>query len=173
MPAAGGPAPLDGYCGLYCGACEVLRAVRDGTVEEAARAFGVDPKDVRCEGCRSGDVFCNCESCAMRACASSRGFEFCSGCGDFPCGEYERVASFGKRLPTHFMITMKNLSEIREKGAEEWRRLQVERWACPSCGAPFSWYAVNCACGCDLQGRKDWEMLSEEDTAFFRGKDRF
>lgn len=168
MPACG-PAPLDGFCGLYCGACEVPRAVREGRVEEAAKAFGVDPGDVRCEGCRSGDVFVNCKRCGMRKCASSRGFEFCSECWDFPCDEYARLASIGGRLPPHFLITMKNLYEIREKGADEWRRLQVERWTCPSCGAPFSWYAGSCACGRDLRGMKDWELLLEGDTAFFRG----
>jgi hypothetical protein len=159
--------PLDGFCGLYCGACEVLRAEAGGRIEAMAKVFGMEPVAIHCAGCRSDDVFVNCSGCAIRACASGRGCEFCSDCGDFPCDESRRFALLGGRLPPHFLATMRNLAEIREKGPEEWRRLQGEKWACPSCGLPFSWYADTCGCGRDLDGIKDWQSLSDEDKAFF------
>jgi len=164
------PVRLDGFCGLYCGACEVLRAVEDGKVAEAARMFGGDPSEIHCAGCRSNDVFVNCRGCGIRDCASKRGFRFCSECVEFPCGEYRGIASLGDRIPPHFKVTMRNLAEVREKGIEEWRRLQVERWACPSCGAPFSWYATSCACGQDLDGIKDWQTMSDADKAWAGSK---
>lgn len=152
-------AALDGYCGLWCGACEIVKAEREGTQQGIAGVFGVEPSEIHCRGCRSEDVFAGCAKCPMRACASKRGVEFCVECADFPCAEYDRIVSLGEKLPPHFMITMKNLSEIREKGADEWRWLQSERWACPSCGSSFSWYAEECPCGHDLRGKKDWENL--------------
>ncbi len=150
---------LDGYCGLWCGACEIVKAERNGTQDGIAGIFGVEPSEIHCRGCRSEDVFAGCSRCPMRACASTREVEFCSDCPDFPCGEYRRIASSDDSLPPHFRTTIRNLGEIREKGASEWRRLQAGRWACPSCGRPFSWYAEECSCGQDLRGRKDWEKL--------------
>ncbi len=129
--------------------------------------FGVEPGEIRCDGCRSSDVFVNCGNCLLRTCAASRGIEFCIDCREFPCAEYRRIASFGSSLPPHFLVIVRNLAEIREKGADEWRRLQVERWTCPDCGAPYSWYAERCACGTDVSRRKDWLELTDEDKSFF------
>jgi rubrerythrin len=41
-----------------------------------------------------------------------------------------------------------NLKKIREMGAQEWVQYEGERWRCPQCGLPMSWYDAECPrCG--------------------------
>jgi len=40
-----------------------------------------------------------------------------------------------------------NLKKIREMGVQEWAKKEEERWRCPRCGLPMSWYDAECA-GC-------------------------
>jgi rubrerythrin len=48
-----------------------------------------------------------------------------------------------------------NLKKIREMGVQEWVKYEEERWRCPQCGLPMSWYDAECA-GC---GAKRSERL--------------
>jgi ribosomal protein L37E len=41
-----------------------------------------------------------------------------------------------------------NLEKIRQMGVQEWVKSEEERWLCPRCGQPMSWYDAECAdCG--------------------------
>jgi hypothetical protein len=40
-----------------------------------------------------------------------------------------------------------NLKKIREMGVWEWIKYEEERWLCPRCGLPISWYDAECT-GC-------------------------
>jgi len=41
-----------------------------------------------------------------------------------------------------------NLKKIREMGVQEWVKKEEERWRCPQCGLPMSWYDPVCSnCG--------------------------
>jgi hypothetical protein len=40
-----------------------------------------------------------------------------------------------------------NLAKIREMGVQEWIKYEEERWRCPKCRLPMSWYDAECA-GC-------------------------
>ena len=44
---------LAGKCGLYCGACSIYRAERDGVEYrmKLAEHFRTDPQKVQCNGC--------------------------------------------------------------------------------------------------------------------------
>jgi len=43
------PFRYDTYCGLYCGACEILLANEKGSVEALAQAWNRDPESLRFE----------------------------------------------------------------------------------------------------------------------------
>jgi hypothetical protein len=79
----------DSYCGLYCGACDILRCYEKGHeskfvslwTELTLKAFlksqganysGDDDLKLKCLGCKSDDVFIVCRSCKIRECAISK-----------------------------------------------------------------------------------------------------
>lgn len=58
----------------------------------------------------------------------------------FPCPRYSQWQR-AKNLVPHLNEVSANLEQLRRGGAEAWLRAQQIRWACPDCGARFSWYA--------------------------------
>ncbi|MBN1429103.1 MAG: DUF3795 domain-containing protein [Anaerolineae bacterium] len=139
---------LDTYCGLYCGACDILVANWYGAVEELAQAWGVDPNDLRCHGCKSGVVCAHCENCAIRQCAQSRAISFCCECEEYPCAGLMEFRYDGSG---HHALALRNLRFIYEQGLERWLEAQQARWTCPTCGAGFGWYDQKCRhCGATL-----------------------
>ena len=89
---------LDSYCGLYCGACDVLIANWNGTIDELAQAWDMHPDDLRCWGCKSDTVCIYCTDCTIRQCAQSRQIEFCFECEDFPCDVHYQQEIFSHKL---------------------------------------------------------------------------
>ena len=76
-------------CGLYCGACGVYIATRDGNDKfksVMANLYGTRPEETECLGCMQTDpakkVYAFCQSCPMRACVKSRGYYSCHQCGE-------------------------------------------------------------------------------------------
>ncbi|HOX47796.1 MAG TPA: DUF3795 domain-containing protein [Spirochaetia bacterium] len=155
----------DSYCGIYCGACDILAACRRGEpgAFSAYLKERVPPAgDWRCKGCKSDEVFGNCARCPIRACARERGLESCAACPEFPCAAYSRpdAERLLAELP-HLKLNAGNLAAIAERGVEAWLRGQEELWRCPECGAPDSWYAETCpVCGASLAGRKPYGATS-------------
>jgi hypothetical protein len=99
----------------------------------------------------------------MRACAKRKGVETCAQCERFPCIRYRlfRVVSWllsiEKKLP-HQKVRMGNLARIGCIGTDAWLQEQGQRWACPECATPFSWYAKNCSqCGREVESLKDFK----------------
>ena len=158
----------DTYCGLYCGACEVMHAKTDKAKARFIRMFESNipgwraaPEQVRCSGCKTDDVFVNCTKCPIRPCAKSKGVEFCFECGDFPCQIYEHLKTATEQIPVlrHLKVIVKNHEYIRTHGVEKWLIAQKTKWECPRCGAPFAWYTEECAgCRHNLKGIKDYEI---------------
>jgi predicted RNA-binding Zn-ribbon protein involved in translation (DUF1610 family) len=138
----------DTFCGLYCGACDVLQANSAGTYEALARAWGMESDGLRCHGCKSEVNAVYCLDCDIKACAESKGIEFCFECVDYPC---QRLVSFRNDQHAHHSIVLQNLGEIRKLGTEAWLAGQRVRWSCPECGNPFTWYDERCkTCGTEL-----------------------
>lgn len=84
----------DSYCGLYCGACEVLVAHLNAKERgKAARWEDLPPFLVQnmpeaeavCHGCKTDTVFAGCRGCPMRNCAREKQVEFCFECEEYPC----------------------------------------------------------------------------------------
>lgn len=138
----------DTYCGLYCGACEILRANLENCLEEKAAVWGADPALMRCHGCKSGILSVYCRKCDLRDCAVSKGLEYCYECTEFPC---QRIEDFSQDNVPHHLMVIINQKVLAERGCEQWLEDQRIRWSCTACGEPFSWYQKSCTkCGSDL-----------------------
>ena len=93
------------YCGLDCSRCPALIATREGDKEALAAVAarwssdtgrGIVVESILCDGCKSGSTRINtfCAACAIRDCASGRGYETCAHCDDYPCGRLESFPAF-------------------------------------------------------------------------------
>ncbi|MDI6705815.1 MAG: DUF3795 domain-containing protein [Bacillota bacterium] len=146
---------FDTYCGLYCGACEVLLVNRKGTVEKAAKIWKMDPHNLKCTGCKTDTVSVFCKNCQIRSCALDKGVNFCFQCHNYPCKE---LVDFNNDEHPHHLIVLRNLEAISKKGIEYWLKEQENRWSCPECGEKFSWYDEKCPiCGSCLRSCLDDE----------------
>ena len=159
----------DSYCGIYCGACDILMAHKTGhkskfalfwskkNIENFQKSQGVtslgkDDFQLTCKGCKSSEVFINCKVCKMRTCAQTKGVAHCSNCEDFPCELY--TFEKGKTLLPHLETASNNLETISNIGVENWLKEQEKEWACPNCQTSFSWYSTTCTtCDNDLKER--------------------
>jgi hypothetical protein len=141
-------------CGLYCGACGIYIATRDGNEqfrEILGRLYGTKPEDTHCDGCMRQDpqkkLYAFCRTCRIRDCALSRGYYSCHQCAQWPCDAVE-----GFIVPTGTRVMKRAIPIWREKvaalGAEEgsaaWARSECERYSCPFCGAPLFRGAQRC-----------------------------
>lgn len=145
----------DTYCGLYCGACEVLVATKNGDVEKAAKAWNMKPEELRCHGCKTGTISSFCSTCDIKKCAEDKRVDFCFQCDEYLCA---RLVEFKNDKYPHHSVILKNLDFIRGKGINKWLEEQEARWSCPNCGAKFSWYDQVCKkCGEKLYSCEDEE----------------
>ena len=171
---------LVGYCGLYCGACDILRLHREGEAvgrtpewrELPARLrkhLPFKPQPIVCHGCSSDTVFGVCAHCFIRNCARKKGtVAVCTACERYPCfrhwvfGIVAWLFSIKKKLP-HQKTKDPNLARIGCVGSQKWLVEQEEAWRCPECRMPFSWYRATCAtCGRDLDGLKNFSLSPEK-----------
>jgi hypothetical protein len=136
---------LAAYCGLYCGACEILIAIKNNKLEEKAREWQRRPEDMNCSGCKSSVTNVFCTDCTFKNCAKSKGISFCSECQDYPC---KQLLDFQADRFPHHKIILKNLDSIHILGMTTWLDRQKNRWSCPKCGTEFAWYSTQCSsCG--------------------------
>lgn len=142
------PVQGDSFCGLYCGACSVKRHGETGKADQFIECCEAVPReDLACGGCKSDNVYAGCRVCSFRDCARARRLEHCVECADYPCTAYGRWSSMKTLLP-HIGEAPGSLEAIERDGVEAWAAAQDRRWACTSCGAPFSWYQRRCdRCG--------------------------
>ena len=157
----------DSYCGLYCGACSIIKAYQTGTKDPFA-CFWSDEAgaELKCHGCKTDMVFQGaaefggCSRCQIRACAREKGVERCLSCPDFPCQNFNPDTDIAKylidKLP-HMSVIADNLQTILNEGASRWLELQEAQWKCPECRTDYTWYATHCSnCGKDLGDRKPY-----------------
>ena len=149
-------ANLISRCGIYCGACYVYRAFKDGGnfLDETSKKQGALKKEVRCGGCLGPveDLWRNCRGCPVRPCLDKKGYVYCFECRDFEddsCERYEGLSLFCGERGEDIRAAMER---VRAGEAEAWLREQDEKWRCPACGGPTSWYEEACHhCGESLK----------------------
>jgi hypothetical protein len=154
---------LVAVCGTYCGACPAYIAKhsddeqmnmrllkRSSSAPMKALITIPDPSwmdGILCDGCLSdGEIAAHCQSCAMKKCAAKKqNVTRCSDCRELPCPHIADLIATGL---LHRAEYLPNLERIREMGVQEWAKYEEERWRCPQCGLPMSWYdAESAGCG--------------------------
>lgn len=124
---------LDGYCGLYCGACPALLGTKAG-------------KEVQtCHGCKSDQIDSRryCATCSIKACARDRGLEICIECPDLENCDLLQKFIIDEKWPYHQGV-MKNMELIQFEGLARWLEMQQQRWRCGKCDTVHSWWDETC-----------------------------
>lgn len=159
---------FDTYCGLYCGACEILNARTEEQKQKVVRdwreMWTVSPEQVTCRGCKTEKPFLMCRNCRIKDCASEKGLEFCYQCPDYPCEHYRRSQDYISKYEhlQHWKTARQNLEFIRTHGVAAWLEEQKSVWSCPDCATHFSWYMERCPdCGRNLRGERDYERAGK------------
>jgi len=168
---------LAAACGTYCRACPAYIAKHGGKEQikmglqkrfssgPAKAQKGIPPSNwmdgLLCDGCLSGGkLAAHCQNCAIRKCAENRQNDSrCSYCEDLPCHRITNLINMGHYL--HRKEYLPNLEKIREMGVQEWVKYEEERWCCPRCGLPMSWYDAECV-GCGAPRSKRLFPLIEK-----------
>lgn len=149
----------DSHCGLYCGSCLLILALKRGKLKAYARQWKCAPEDLECYGCRSEKVSKFCSECTIRGCARGRGVGFCIDCGDYPCAHFKRLKELSKERP-HLRLQPSELERVRTIGSEQWLEYQRKRWSCPECGELFAWYEDKC-CKCGRKVKSSVDEVAE------------
>ena len=157
------------YCGLYCGACDIVaaykRELETGVPARwedlpAPMRDNIPPASLICRGCKTESLYEGCRGCGIRACAAEKEVEACNFCSEYPCQLVkERIQAVErmKGVLPHCAVMFENLDSLKENGLAHWLEEQSKKWSCPDCGAPFTWYQEKCEkCGRELVSIKDY-----------------
>ena len=137
---------LVGVCGLFCPACRIFIAQREGLEERkrVAEILEVPVEALECNGCRAEKRFVFCETCKMTACVEDKGLDFCVECEEYPC---TTLKEFQAALP-HRIEFWEAQVRIKEIGYEKWFEEMLEHYSCAQCGTINSAYHLACRdCG--------------------------
>jgi hypothetical protein len=167
--AGKGKEHLAAVCGTYCGACPAYLAkhsdeeLKKKRIEKKRSSVPASPSKtipdpawmdgLLCDGCLSGGQLAfHCQRCAIKTCAAAReNVTRCSDCIELPCSRVMFMVNTGL---LHRAEYLPNLAKIREMGVQEWVKYEEERWLCPQCGMPLSWYDAECVgCGAPRSGK--------------------
>ena len=156
-------------CGLYCGACGIYVATRDGNEKFKAimgSLYGTRPEETACLGCMQEDppkqLYSWCTACKIRDCIKSKGYYSCHQCEQWPCHEIENFP-----LATGLRVIKRAIPKWRKKvaahgdeqGSIEWAREECERYHCSDCGNPLFRGAQRCrACKKDVAEELDGSL---------------
>ena len=124
-------------CGMNCGICKAYLAYSRGVPKQRGKV-------THCSGCLPRNKNCF----VKRGCRKLRKKEVnsCYECNDMPCQNLDRL---DRRYRQRYNMSMiENLKEIKEKGTEEFLRIQREKYKCPECGDVISVHDGKCySCG--------------------------
>src|SRR4030042_6982501 len=130
---------LDGYCGLYCGACPKCLGSKAGTETNP------------CLGGKSDTISGWCLTCNLKACARGKGLDFCHACADYPCKDLEGFKT-SVEYPYHSEV-YDYMKVIELEGKPAWLEKMKVRWSCPECLQEASWWELKCnQCGAGMNG---------------------
>ena len=154
----------DTYCGLYCGACSILKAYQSGPKDPFACFWDENTSlELKCHGCKTDIVFENCAVCPIRTCAREKEIEHCTECIEYPCANFNKMLPLLEILP-HCTTASDNRETIAAKGTDQWLQEQDNLWKCPDCKTEYTWYGVNCKnCGRELDSLKPYKNAFNKD----------
>lgn len=135
-------------CGLFCPACVFYIGTHadPSRLERMAAAFHVSTEAIRCDGCGSKRRDRWFARCLMGDCAESLGHQSCGECSDYPCAELKQ---FLEGHPYRKDI-YRDMSRIRETGADAWLAEAAQRYSCSACGCINTPSDLGCrSCGQD------------------------
>jgi len=149
---------LVGRCGLYCGACIIYRAYKDGSQklkEGIAKDNNCKPEDVKCDGCQlvltSGWENDNIwgRNCVIVKCLEGKKLDFCFQCDNYPdCSKFQKWYGVFKKYGEDLI---NNLKQIKNGQIEEWLKEEEEKWKCKNCGKPIAMVLNKCHwCGKEI-----------------------
>ena len=132
---------LVGRCGLFCGACGIYRAYRDGGElrQRLARFFKCPPEKVRCEGCQALTQECWGNGCKIVECLNAKGLGFCYECSDFENHSCDTFEKFSERYLKEDDVDLRaNLARIKAGDVDEWLKESEQKFRCPYCSKPLT-----------------------------------
>jgi hypothetical protein len=162
----------DSYCGLYCGACEILNLYRTAQEQGTEARWDDLPEELKnvlppsytiaCTGCKTDLLSPGCQACPVRICASGKVIEACVLCAEFPCelirARQARNAEVLEAILPHLKAEFRGVDRMREIGYAGWCQEQAAHWLCPQCGTPFTWYQKMCGkCGRSLMCVREYD----------------
>lgn len=121
---------LDGYCGLYCGACPNLLGTQAGTEQNV------------CLGCKSDTNPEWCLNCELKICAREKGLDFCYQCDEYPCNNLTTFKE-DPQYPYHQEV-YDYMKVIAKEGKGAWLEKMKIRWSCSDCDEAVSWWDQSC-----------------------------
>jgi hypothetical protein len=131
---------LVGRCGLYCGACGIYRAFKDGGEYRLrlADVFKCPPDKVRCEGCQVLTTQCWGNDCKIVRCLNAKGLQFCYEFLDYERRTCEEFEKFSKEYLKDDDVDLRaNLMRIKVGDFDEWLKETKEKYRCSYCGEPL------------------------------------
>jgi hypothetical protein len=131
---------LVGRCGLFCGACGIYRAYKDGGEyrQRLAGFFKCPPEKVRCEGCQTLTQECWGNDCKIVRCLNAKGLSFCYECSDFENHSCEKFEKFCEDYLKEDDVDLRaNLARIKAGEVDEWLKESEQKFHCPFCSKPL------------------------------------
>jgi hypothetical protein len=114
-------------CGIYCGACFIYCASRDGGefLDYISKLTQAPKEQIRCAGCLGPEeeIWKNCRKLGEG------------------CERYERLR---KGCSERGEDTRESLRRIKSGETEAWLKEQDAKWRCPACKGSISWYEETC-----------------------------
>jgi hypothetical protein len=140
---------LAGRCGLYCGACSIYRAYKDGGeyLKRLSEHFKCPPEKVRCEGCQILTPECWGNDCEIVQCLKVKRYGFCYECPQYEDQSCEKFEELAKRYLEDNVDVRANLEKIKSGRVKEWLRESKKRFRCPYCKKPLPEGSKKC-CHC-------------------------
>lgn len=142
---------LVGRCGMYCGACAVYLAGKEGGElrREMAKKLGIPEEKVGCEGCGSLLSTRNIRVCDILRCLESSNRNFCYECEEYrqqSCEHFEGI--FRNHIDKDGLNLRESLSKLEGSTPERWLEENSRKWICRSCGSRIYIGSTNChRCG--------------------------
>ncbi len=139
-----------GYCGLFCGACELFLATKNNTLSKIAKEKNIKEELLECKGCKSTVTSINCRNCSIKKCCIQKGISVCAECNEFPCSV---LKAFENDHCPHHKGLIESQKAIKKIGIDDYIKKQETIWKCPKCNKPYSWYENKCSgCESDVDG---------------------